>query len=48
MKKSKRIVITVPLYLKDKLKRIADDYSCSQSEIMRMALVKMIETERGL
>ncbi len=43
MRKSTRIVFTLPLYLKEKLERIANDYGCSQSEILRLALVKKLE-----
>jgi len=46
MKKIKRIVITLPQFLKKKLEEKAQQYECSQAEVIRFALMRVIETEK--
>lgn len=46
LKGSKRIIITLPRYLKGKLEDLAKENDCSQAEILRVALIRMVEAER--
>ncbi|WP_156146063.1 hypothetical protein [Methanococcoides methylutens] len=43
MKKSERFIMTLPPYLKGKLEQLAEDYGCSQAEVLRAALIKLNE-----
>ena len=45
MKKTQRIVISLPKYLKGKLEELAQKYECSQAEVLRYALLKLAEAE---
>lgn len=41
-----RVLITLSPYLKEKLEQKAEEYGCSQAEVMRTAFIRMMEAER--
>jgi hypothetical protein len=41
-----RVLITLSPYLKEKLEQTAEEYGCSQAEVMRTAFIRMMEAER--
>lgn len=41
-----RVLITMSPYLKENLEKIAEEYGCSQAEVMRTAFIRMMEVER--
>ncbi|UGV41609.1 hypothetical protein J7W08_04805 [Methanococcoides orientis] len=43
MRKSERFIMTLPPYLKEKLVQLAENYGCSQAEVLRTALIKLNE-----
>jgi len=47
-RKSSRIVVSLSQHLKKKLEENAQRFGCSQAEVLRMALVRTLEAERGL
>ncbi|MDA0525461.1 hypothetical protein [Methanococcoides alaskense] len=45
-KKQKKLTITLPPYLKEKLVQMSDKFGCSQVEVVRIALLKLWEAEK--
>ncbi|NPE32031.1 hypothetical protein HNV12_29540 [Methanococcoides sp. SA1] len=43
---SERILTTISPYLKEKLVQMSDRFGCSQAEVVRIALLKLWETEK--
>jgi len=45
-KKTKnRIVITIPPYLKRKLAQKAEEFGCSQAEVLRTSFIRLLEAD---
>jgi predicted DNA-binding protein len=42
-KGNSRVCITFPYYLKKRLKETSEKWGCSQAEILRTGLIKMLE-----
>jgi hypothetical protein len=46
MKSKTRIITTLAPYLKEKLEQYAEKFGCSQAEVIRTALIRLIEAEK--
>lgn len=46
MYQKERVLVTLSPYLKEKLVQMSDKFGCSQAEVMRTALIRMMEAER--
>jgi metal-responsive CopG/Arc/MetJ family transcriptional regulator len=44
MKKTQRIIITLSQHMKKKLEEKAEKNGCSQAEVIRYALIRLVET----
>ena len=43
---NKRIIITLPVYVKNKVEQLSEKYGCSKAEIFRLAILKFEEREK--
>jgi len=46
MNRTTRVIVSLSPYLKEKLMLKSDEYGCSQAEILRMGLIRLLEVER--
>lgn len=46
IKQKNKVLVTMSPYLKEKLEQKAEEYGCSQAEVIRTAFIRMMESER--
>jgi hypothetical protein len=46
MKTKTRLTTTLAPYLKEKLEQFAEKFGCSQAEVIRTALIRLMEVEK--
>jgi hypothetical protein len=46
MRKSSRIILTFPAFLKVQLEETAKKYGCSQALVLRTAFIRMLESTK--
>jgi hypothetical protein len=46
MKRKKRVLVTISPYLQEKLAQKAEEFGCSQAEVLRTSFIRLLEADR--